>query len=945
MIRRAVGCLLFLGCILLVAAQESQEDTPKPQQSAQPAQPAAAEQGQEASLPVTEEPKLPDELSVFNAAVISYNDHLFERAQKEFKDFQSNYPGSTNLARAIVYQGLSLYHQEKYTETRDFFRTLLSQTDSATLATNKDQYHYWTAMAALKLADYPGAITSFSELINEHPDSNLLPNALYFTGDAWKILGNTKRAIELFDAEDSLFLTVAEKEPNNIYVIQGRLLLAELFLAQNEFDKASEILEKVATSNLPPELQWKQLFLLARVNLAKKDPTAAKLNINSLLTLTTNAGLLNLEYQGLALQGDLLRQENKIEEAAAIYEKNVANKLIPLSDRWQALMNTVRIKLELDKRADAIRLLKSFNEESGKKPYNDELLATLGNLQLQDYYQKIPPVGLLEPGRGVESETMQAAYSNYTNLITSFPQSAFLPEAHLNLGICQWELSRTQEAMLCFSNAIAALPVSEDNAFARIKLAEAQFYQKDFAAVALTIAGYMEAYATAPGIPAEIQEQALHLQLCAAVENQNEELAKSTMATTLTKYPNASFTERGLVYLGNYLCEVGKPAEARIQFQEALNLFPESNMKPEVSWLLARTWLYEKKFSDAIKACQAWLENYPKELPLYPLVEFELAWAYAQNNDHDLAMSRFSLYLNEHPKGANAMLARKWVADYYYNLKDFFSAEKNYQLIFEQANPEDSLDELVLDARMMAARSAFARSSIRDAGRHLLDLVNLLLSRQASPDDRLDEALLLLGDTLTGELSPSEDAQVKLARFAEAINAYSRIAQTNRLGAVAMTRIANCHFQLAGGDPPDTNRISQAILFYNLAMTAPQASAQTRSMAELGLATLYQYLSTLESFPQETRDARLASALEHYLNVFQGKNNNPEEFDPFSVQRAGMEVARILEEQKKWIEALKVYERLGKLVPSLQPLLKLKMEYAQSHIPPGETSASAISLP
>jgi len=58
-----------------------------------------------------------------------------------------------------------------------------------------------------------------------------------------------------------------------------------------------------------------------------------------------------------------------------------------------------------------------------------------------------------------------------------------------------------------------------------------------------------------------------------------------------------------------------------------------------------------------------------------------------------------------------------------------------------------------------------------------------------------------------------------------------------------------------------------------------------------------------------------------------------------------MEVARILEEQKKWIEALKVYERLVKLVPSLQPLLKLKMEYAQSHIPPGETSASAISLP
>lgn len=945
MIRRVVRCfLLLLACLLVVEAQEPQESSPKPQ--APPAESTANPVKQEPPpAPVVEAPRLPDELSVFNAAVISYNDNLFERAQKEFNDFQATYPTSTNLSKAIVYQGLSLYRQEKYIETRAFFSSLLTQTNLATLPVNKDQYLYWTGMASLKLADYPGAITSFSELLKEHSNSSLVPNALYYTGDAWNMLGNTKRAIELFDAEGSLFLSVAQKESNNIYVIQGRLLLAELFLSQNELDKALGTLEKVATSNLPPELQWKRLFLLARVHLAQKDADAASLNINSLLTLTTNAGLLSLEYQGLALQGDLLRQENKIEEAAAIYERNVANKLIPLSDRWQALMNTVRIKLELGKRDDAIRLLKSFNEESGNKPYSDELLATLGNLYMQDYYQAIPQLGVLQPGHGLKNETILAAYANYTNLITAFPKSSFLPKAQLNLGLCLWELSRPLDAMICYSNAIASLPISEDNAFAMIKLAEAQFYQKDFAAVALTIASYMDTYANAPGIPVGIQEQALHLQLCAAVENKNEELAKSSMATALTKYPNASFTERDLIYLGNYLCEIGKPAEARIQFQEALKLFPQSTMKPEVSWLLARTWLYEKKFPEATKACQTWLDTFQKELPLYPLVEFELAWAYAQNGDYDLAMSRFSLYLNEHPKGVNAILARKWVADYYYNRKDFFSAEKNYQLIFEQTDTDNPLDDLLLDARMMAARSAFARSSVKDAGKHLLDLVNLLLSKQVTSGDRLDEALLLLGDTLTGEMSPTEDAQVKLARFAEAINAYSRIPQTNRLGAVAMSRIANCHFQLAGGDPPNTNRISQSILFYNLAMTAPHASVQTRSMAELGLATLYQYLSSLDSLSQEVRDERLKSALDHYLNVFQGKNNKPEEYDPFCVQRAGMEVARILEEQKKWTEALKIYERLLKLVPSLQPLLKLKMEYVQSHIPPGETTSSTISLP
>ncbi|HQC43153.1 MAG TPA: tetratricopeptide repeat protein, partial [Verrucomicrobiota bacterium] len=401
MIRRVISSyLLLLACVLVMAAQEPQDNSPEPQAPI-PAEPSADPLKQEAlPAPVEETPKLPDELSVFNAAVISYNDNLFERAEKEFKDFQANYPTSTNLSQAIVYQGLSLYRQEKFTETRGFFSSLLTQTNSATLSVNKDQYHYWIGMASLKLADYPGAITSFSELLKEHSNSSLVPNALYHTGDAWKMLGNTKRAIELFDAEDSLFLTVAEKEPNNIYVIQGRLLLAELFLSQNELDKARGILEKVATSNLPPELQWKRLFLLARMNLAQKDSAAAALNINSLLTLTTNAGLLSLDYQALALQGDLLRQENKIEEAAAIYERNVANKLIPLSDRWQALMNTVRIKLEMGKRDDAIRLLKSFNEEPGNKPFGDELLATLGNLQMQDYYQAIPKLGVLEPGRG-----------------------------------------------------------------------------------------------------------------------------------------------------------------------------------------------------------------------------------------------------------------------------------------------------------------------------------------------------------------------------------------------------------------------------------------------------------------------------------------------------------------------------------------------------------------
>jgi TolA-binding protein len=104
MIRRVVSSfLLLLACVLVIAAQEPQESSPKPQA---PPEPAAPVKQEPPPAPVVEAPKLPDELSVFNAAVISYNDNLFERAEKEFKDFQVNYPTSTNLSQAIVYQGL-----------------------------------------------------------------------------------------------------------------------------------------------------------------------------------------------------------------------------------------------------------------------------------------------------------------------------------------------------------------------------------------------------------------------------------------------------------------------------------------------------------------------------------------------------------------------------------------------------------------------------------------------------------------------------------------------------------------------------------------------------------------------------------------------------------------------------------------------------------------------
>ncbi len=223
---------IALLCLAMVCVGEAQSETNAP-----PATPSTPEvpvvageptdaRPQEQAQPAAEpekapEPPKPDENQVLNAAVIAYNDGLFERSEKEFAAFCQNYPNSTNLVRASVYQGLSLFRQQKYTESLAFFRGLNAQTDNPVLEAGKPIYCYWIGRTLLEQKDYAAAVTAFNDVLKQYPTSDRVPNALYYTGLAWRYVGEMKHVLETFESEQ--FNTVAEKDPNNVYVIQGRL--------------------------------------------------------------------------------------------------------------------------------------------------------------------------------------------------------------------------------------------------------------------------------------------------------------------------------------------------------------------------------------------------------------------------------------------------------------------------------------------------------------------------------------------------------------------------------------------------------------------------------------------------------------------------------------------------------------------------------------------------
>ena len=86
-------------------------------------------------------------------------------------------------------------------------------------------------------------------------------------------------------------------------------------------------------------------------------------------------------------------------------------------------------------------------------------------------------------------------------------------------------------------------------------------------------------------------------------------------------------------------------------------------------------------------------------------------------------------------------------------------------------------------------------------------------------------------------------------------------------------------------------------------------------------------------------DGTLANSLDVGLDtmnkirfLFGYKKLDPDQFDPFWIQTAGVEAARLCESQEEWGKAINVYNRVLAVVPSLRSSLQKKIASASAHV-------------
>jgi tetratricopeptide (TPR) repeat protein len=841
---------------------------------------------------------------LLTAAQALFDDQQFNLAEARLGSFLAAYTNSPNRPYAILLFARSRYGQSNYDGAIQLLTNALPQAGAL-----KGQYVFWAANARLQKGEYELGAAGFAEFIRGFSDDPRLLEAVYDQALAYSKMENWAKVAELLQKPDGAFARLSAADPKNRFVTLGLLLLGQASLEQGKYGDGEKLVSGISPAGLDAETQWRRLDLLCRLELGGGRFEAALQNSTNLLDTMPGA---RHQAAGRYLRGEIFEAMGRTPEALESYTNNLSADL-PAEYQRKALLKIVALNLALNQAQDAVDLLTNYVAQRTNGAALDLARVSLGELYLKLYYN--PPA--LEKNSDVAataSDFLQYAQTNFEQVIRDFPTSPLLANAHLDRGWCYWAQTNMPLAQADFQMAADHLPRSPDQAVARFKLADSEFYQTNYGAALINYTILLHDYSDVESVTNELFDHALYQIVKANLARNDQAAALAALQKILEWYPNSLFADRGQLLFGE--SRRYDYAMARRVFNELLQRSPKSPLLPDVEYAVARTYEQEGNWREAVRQYEGWLVKYATNAPLLvPQVEYSRALAYGKAGMETNALNLFTNFVARY--ASNSILApwaQNWVADYYFNQGDYQLAEGNYLSLY-QTFPAAGL--LSYEARLMAGRAALAGQRPGDARSHFTNLVAMT----NAPLDLQAEGWFALGDAIMQQF---RENPTNATFFNEAITAFSKLTNGPLAGALAPQaygRLGDCYRQWADlqWDPKhDPSVYNDARLMYQAVTNLPpdNIDVSTRSQVEVALGQIAE------------RQGQPDVALEHYSNVLY--ELAPSQFDPFWVEQAGKAAGRIYEQQQQWAKAIKVYQRVQKAVPSLRAQLEKAILDAQA---------------
>jgi len=863
----------------------------------------------------------------YTDAVKPFDDGVWDFAEMGLAQFVEKYPQSPHRAEAALRQAQAQYFQATNHLARQRLPDARQKLEQATaLLTARqgdadklaDEYLYWRGAAHSANTNYVAAADVFGKLAIGFPASTRRLEASVREAAAWAKLGEWLRVTELLQKPDGPFRQAAQGNTNSEFFARGLLLLAEAELTQKHYREAEAALQPVAGSKLAPELEWQGRYLICRAQLGAGRMEEAKISSADLLSLAEKTGQRDWLATSVVFRAGILEQLGQLAEATAMYQRNLATNA-PVEQQRQAILKIGALALAQKQLAETIQTLETFLGRFSNSPATDVAILTLGELHLRQHVALVETNGATTPATGTNH--WQLAMTNFDHLIAVSSNRVFVGKAQLGRGWCFWISNNFPESVVAFRAATVQLPVSEDLAVARFKLADGLLAQKDFAGALTNYQGALDVAADLPQAKEALTLPARYQMLRASLGLKDLVGAEDAMRKILGSYPHSLVADRAILLAGQGYADAGRPDQARARFREFVESFPDSPLRPEVDLAIAQTREQESDWSTAIGAYDAWLSNFPTNR-LRPQAEFYRALANYHAGNETNALALFTNVVAQFATNDLAPLSQRWIADYYWRRGDFVAAEINYKTLIDNW----PTSKLAYQARMDAGRAAVGRLAFLDAITHFTKLTSIPAGDPDFPPGLKVDALFAYGGALVLQTNTAANLRLAIQVFATVVDSGTNTEQA----ALAWGEIGKCYFQLGAYEPQNYESASNA---YQQVIRSPYAGVAARSHARVGLALVAEKQAELKNGAEKT--ALLTMARNIFLEVLYESSLPPgETADLFWVKEAGLGAARVAESEpfQEWSQAEKFYDRLLRLLPQMKETLEKKKARVQEHL-------------
>jgi TolA-binding protein len=827
----------------------------------------------------------------YSAAIAAFQDEGWSRAENAFAQFVQKYPDSTNVNQAILLQAQAQFKQSKLPQA-----AALLETRKAVAGTLADQYNYWIGEAQFAAGDFSTAVRTFDSLDKTFPESPLKLRAAVESASARVRLADWPGVETFLEDTNGIFQRALRLDPDGDLVSRGRLLLAQAKFAQTNYHGATTILDAMNPQTLTPELDWQRFYLINRIKLQANDLEGALAASTNLTRVSGTGHDLELRSEGAIIRGETLEKSGRPEDAIAAYRENLAAD-VPAEKQQQAILKISALASAQTNFPDAEDALQNFVSRFPGSAAAEIALLSLGELHLKDYAQT------------GQTNHLALASAVLDQFLHVYPDSALLGKARLDRGWCEWLAGNFSGSLDDFRTAAEKLPPSEDLAVARFKTGDALFHQKNFSGALTNYHSVLNDFQDVPGVTQRLGARALYQSLRANLELHDLTGASDTLVQILNNYPDSDFADSGTLLLGENLSTSQQPAEARKLFIKFEQQFTNSTLRPQIELAIAQTYEQEGDWTNAIAEYNNWVRAFPTS-DLQARANYALAQANFHAGDEAGAFSLFTNFVARFPTDNLAPLAQWWIADHFFNTPDFVNAERNYKMIFQNPNWQNS--PLFWPAQMMAGRAAVGRLGYPDA----IGYFSTVVGETNCPPEVGAQARLEWGRALM--LSDPGDTNNPLANFQTATNMFAQVVQlwpTNEFGLEAWGAIGKCDLQLSNYDEA-TNAYAQIF-------NSPVANVSARSQAQIGFGIVLEKKAALAT--GITQNEYYQAALDNYLAVFYETNlRESERADSFWLKKAGLQALDVMETLQQWPQADKFFLRLEQTLPQLKDFLEKK---------------------